>query len=1022
MTSLVENRTILVVDDEKINRQQMISVFSEEYIILEAENGFIALEILNSMKVDAVLLDLDMPGMNGLQFLDVVSDDKELEKIPIIVVADSINEDDLIKVMAKGVIDVIMKPLNDQLMRLRIRNILSRIELLKRAERADETEKELRRSEMDPVSGLFNRNAFIRHTELLLSKAQPNQYILVRWDIDNFKLYNEVFSSSSGDEYLRQIGDYWSSKDLEIKPVIACRFDADHFIFLVEEKSFDITKMCESLIDCLENVKTSAFEFVPRMGLYLIDDPTLDITLMCDCALLALKSTKNRYGVEYKWFVPSLWVTLKQEHKIVAEMEEALLNDEFKAYFQPQYNISNGKLIGAEVLVRWVKENGQMLLPNSFIPLFEKNGFVFELDRSIWEKACIFQRKQLDLGKEVIPVSVNVSRYDLVREEFLDTIIALPKKYDVPFNLINLEITESAFSSSVSHIVEIVDKLREVGFLVEVDDFGSGYSSFSTLKDVSAGVIKIDMHFFSDKKMTQRGGTIIESIVRMAKWLGMLVIAEGVETKMHVSFLQSIGCNYVQGFFFGKPMTVEEYELLLSQENHDSILTSMETIEGMDRGQFWNPSSIETLLFSSYVGGACVLEYHDNKLEILRMNKSFKEVLNTNHAWDALMGYDVFDAVDPSYREELTEIVNSCINLGDSRKGVCHIFFNHETPTHNEYIRYKARVIAKTDTYALCYVLVDNVSSQVRAEQQNRMLIELSGRMLSEADPETALTSVMTEIMNYCEGKIVHTYVFDKTRKHLNCEYEICAPNVPPLIDQLQDLPIDYVEYWIPKLRDMEVLTITTSELDESREAEKLRYERFGIESLIVMPLHKKDDIFGIMTVESPKQLNKNNKNLEALGDYVSFLLARRDLERKVKFENSQLMSLIEKTPIGFTRVPVNRERRFDPANVIINDSFCSMIKMTRQEILDYYIKEPYLRVHPDDIPNVALLIKKAIQTRQTCPIKMRFFAGDDNYLTTQTYYHISEDDKGNLMLNGYFIEISDKEAKEDKEENGIYD
>lgn len=363
------------------------------------------------------------------------------------------------------------------------------------------------------------------------------------------------------------------------------------------------------------------------IGRYPVEDKTISVSAMYDRAIIAEMSVKRRFDVNIAQYEETMRQHILREQEIINEMNFALKSQQFEVWFQPQYNHSSGALIGAEALVRWRHPQKGLISPGLFIPVFEKNGFIYELDKYVWEQTCIYLKKWMQTEHSQLPVSVNISRYDIFRDDLVDVLIGLVDKYQIPVELLRLEITESAFSQSTGQIIRITKQLMDYGFTLEIDDFGSGYSSLNTLKDVTADILKLDMRFLESTENSARGGNILESIVRMAKWLGMSVIAEGVEEREQADYLQSIGCNYIQGYYYAKPMPAEEFEKQTKTLKKEEKLITLETVETLDNNIFWDPKSMDTLVFNSYVGGANVFEYYKGNIEILRANAKYAYVL-----------------------------------------------------------------------------------------------------------------------------------------------------------------------------------------------------------------------------------------------------------------------------------------------------------------------------------------------------------------------------------------------------------
>ncbi|MDO5111779.1 MAG: EAL domain-containing protein, partial [Clostridia bacterium] len=520
---------MLVADDTESSRMLMRAIFEDTYRVLEAENGVIALDMLNNIPdIEILILDISMPELDGFGVMAVMHEDVRLRDIPTVVVTASEDLDTQIGALEGGAVDVLTKPINPQIVMHRIKNIMARKEADRIAEQNRAIERELASMDMDEKSGIYNKYGFIRHTARLLHENPAKQYVIARWDMDNFKVYNDIFGAEAGDAYLRAVGDRYRELAREIPGLaVYARYDADHFICCREADSLDPEKALDNIEHDFTAKSEAAFKFIPRMGIYRVEDPTLDITLMSDRALLALRATKGRFDQRYAWYDDSMRAALLEKQEITTEMQFALQNGQFVPFFQPQYNHSTGAMIGAEALARWQHPQKGLIPPGRFIPLFETNGFIYELDKCIWEQVCMLLRKWLDAGSVPLPVSVNISRYDIFQEGFYETITGLVEKYCIPVYLLRLEVTESAFAKSTKQIIDMVERLSDFGFLIEIDDFGCGYSSFNTLKDVPAHILKLDMQFLEGGDDSQRGGNILESIVRMAKWLGMPFIAEG---------------------------------------------------------------------------------------------------------------------------------------------------------------------------------------------------------------------------------------------------------------------------------------------------------------------------------------------------------------------------------------------------------------------------------------------------------------------------------------------------------------
>ena len=310
------------------------------------------------------------------------------------------------------------------------------------------------------------------------------------------------------------------------------------------------------------------------------------------------------------------------EQELLDSFDEALLNNHIFVVYQPKINHATGRMVGAEALMRWTHPVYGMQYPSDFIPVLEKNDLIYKADLAVFEAVCRFLRKCLDNGETPVPVSVNMSRYDIYRKDYVEQIENLRKSYDIPVKYLHVEITESSAIGGMELVSDVLRQLHEYGYVVEMDDFGSGYSSLNVLKDLAVDVIKLDMRFLSGE-IGGRGGTIISAIVRMAKWLGTPVIAEGVETMEQADYMKSISCKYVQGYLYSKPVAEDEFREKMGQLEHEPLTPAMDLINSMEAGRFWDPRSMETIIFNNFVGGAVIFTYHNGDAEILKVNKKY---------------------------------------------------------------------------------------------------------------------------------------------------------------------------------------------------------------------------------------------------------------------------------------------------------------------------------------------------------------------------------------------------------------
>ncbi|KAI4448690.1 hypothetical protein C823_003211 [Eubacterium plexicaudatum ASF492] len=422
----------------------------------------------------------------------------------------------------------------------------------------------------DPLTHMPNLESFLQMTEKMICTHPDQSYAIIRMDIDKFRIINQMYGTKEGDNILRYIGvkiQEWAGPILETSTY--CRISSDLFCICMPADAGDIQEIIDFIQTSLHAYPLK-FDMVMSFGVYITceedrREQTCVSTLM-DRAASAQRMVKNSYMNHVAYYDSVIRKKEIAEQIIISEMKKALETNQFQVYLQPKCQMDTGKIIGSEALVRWIHPSQGIISPSEFIPVFEKNGFISELDYYVLRATCQMIRKWLDDGKKVYPISVNVSRTDLYNPNLPEQIKACVAEFDVPHELIAFELTESAFISDNMQLYNLARLLQENHFHVMMDDFGSGYSSLNSLREIPVDVLKIDLKFLPPSSDDKRGNVILHSIVDMAKRLGLEVIVEGVETIEQVEFLLSIGCRNAQGFYFYRPMPVSEYERCLEEK------------------------------------------------------------------------------------------------------------------------------------------------------------------------------------------------------------------------------------------------------------------------------------------------------------------------------------------------------------------------------------------------------------------------------------------------------------------------
>lgn len=535
-------------------------------------------------------------------------------------------------------------------------------------------DKALRSIYNDELTGLPSKAAFYKNVQAALTAKYEQQYCIALFDIDKFKLVNDFFGAQAGDRLLCYIAklleEYFAIKE----DAFYCRLESDRFAacFLFSGKAYAelIDYITAGLQKCPLN-----FELVAYFGLYLPDTPDLPVNIMCDRAMLAQKSIKGRFDKNYAFYEEELLKQLLHKQEITGRMNQALKEKQFEIYLQPKVHLITNEIVGAESLVRWNHPTLGLLAPGDFITIFEENGFITKLDTFVWEETCCLLRKWLDEGRNTFPVSVNVSRLDLLDPSFFQIITNLVEKYKIDPKMLNLELTETAYVKRYDEIKLITDNLRDYGFSVHMDDFGSGYSALNMLQDIAVDTLKIDLNFMSGFAESGRGRNILSSVIRMAKWLGLPVVIEGVETEEQVAFLRSIGCTVGQGYYFSQPLPIDKFEESLNNDDHQAKPVKTEENSLLTSGivnieDFWSPTSAFNLLFNTLQNASAIYEYHDNNLELLRANDSYYDLLGIQRENLYFAGTHLLDYIHEEDREQF--VANLPIN--ESTSPVKHTF------------------------------------------------------------------------------------------------------------------------------------------------------------------------------------------------------------------------------------------------------------------------------------------------------------------------------------------------------------
>jgi len=613
----------------------LAEILQDEYELEEAADGLEAVNLLRQGvdRYALMLLDLMMPGMDGFKVMEAVKEYHWEDRLPIMIISADSSAAAVDRAFNLGAMDFISRPFDVTVVHHRIMNTLM-LQAFKQEHaalasgggqqggRLDHT-----RTEYDVWTGLNRPESFYRKAEELIRERRDIHYCLIAIDIEHFKLFNELYGRDAGDAFLFGIARNLKKAEKTFGG-IAGYFGEDNFAFLAPDSESVASQIQKQIAE--EMPRHGGFGgFVPVLGVFGATDQGLSVVTMYDRAALAVSKAKENYNNRICYYEAEMLHEMQDEHMLMLEIQQGLKKKEFVFFVQPQCDIHTGKIVGGEALVRWDRGEAGFVSPGRFIPLVEKTGYITEVDRYIWESVCRWQRDLLDRGIRPVPVSVNVSQKDLFFMDVAGVFQELIRKYSLDPKLIKIEITESAYAKEIQNLDEVVQQLRSAGFCIYMDDFGSGYSSLNMLENVNVDVVKLDMRLLANVSLENKRGTkILEMVVHMVHMLGMPLIAEGVETQEQVLALKNMGCTYVQGYYYYRPIPVPELEKILEQGEQVSYEgIGLKHVEQFHIREFMDQNLFSDTLMNQILGPLVFLGVHEDWIEVLRMNELYYQIV-----------------------------------------------------------------------------------------------------------------------------------------------------------------------------------------------------------------------------------------------------------------------------------------------------------------------------------------------------------------------------------------------------------
>ncbi len=543
-------RKIIIADDNSINRKILNAVLCNEYEIIEAENGREAMKILKMQadEISAMLLDLLMPEMDGYEVLRAIRADQKLSSIPVIVTTQQDDRESEPVTLALGASDYLSKPYNPEIIKHRLHNLIG----------LREAAAFIAKVEKDAVTGLFTEDAFISRAGKLLESDEHPSFYIIAMEIEHFALIGEMFGIEEGNQMMAFLSRL-IQKALRRTGGIAARINRERMLMLCPvDEDGDEKDLINVINEGLSHYPLD-FTLSTFFGVYKVDKSFCTISEMCEMAMTALDSAREKRDGTIVYYDEKFHHMVMEEKQITYEMKSALESGQFHAYYQPKYDLMTGEIKEAEALVRWIHPEKGVMPPSSYLPIFERNGFITKMDAEICDLVCADLKIWRDRGIKIMPVSVNISWVDIYNPNLPELLTGIVKKHGLNTDMLHLEITETVYTQNPHLMIDAIKKLRDAGFVIAIDNFGLGYSSLNMLSKVSVDEIKLDMRLLDNNLFVKGNKSIIKFIVDLAKDMGLKVIAEGIETEDDYNYLKKIGCGIGQGYYFSKPLPSYEF-------------------------------------------------------------------------------------------------------------------------------------------------------------------------------------------------------------------------------------------------------------------------------------------------------------------------------------------------------------------------------------------------------------------------------------------------------------------------------
>lgn len=855
-------------------------------------------------------------------------------------------------------------------------------------------------SSIDYLTGLYRKNIFLQKASEFLQQSGDKPYCLMAIDIEHFKLFNEWYGQKAGDQFLVDIGSHLKNAQAEHGGLAGYMGDDDFCIILPDDHA-SIAHLQHQIMGYIRNYQGNV-GFLPAFGLYSITDCHTPVRTMYDRASIAMSSVKGNYNKRACRYDSQMMQKMKNNHILLSEIQHALEQEEFTFYAQPKCNMATGKIIGLESLVRWIHPQRGLIPPGDFIPLLEHNGFITNLDLYVWDLVCRSVRNWIDLGHKPIPISVNVSRVDIYSLDIVETFQDLVQKYDLDQSLIEIEITESAYAEEYELINDTIAKLRASGFTVLMDDFGSGYSSLNMLKDVNVDVLKIDMKFLEmDEQSAGKGYGILEAIISMARFMGLKIIAEGVETKEQMDYLLDMGCTYGQGYYFYHPMPMKVFEPLLADENNlDFRGIKARQLERLHIKELLNENVFSETLLNNIMGGVAFYHVQGKQVALVRANELYFKITGTNSVDLEEQRQSIIESIYEADRETVFALFDRAGSsvLNGAETDVRRLKDNGDTI----WLHMHVYLLKEQDDQRLYYGSVSDVTEQKLREQR----LAASQRALSA-------------VVHISENDSSFMKLTEDNRRTAASIFAQMSPG-GMIGGYCEDgFPLYFANHEMVRLLDydsfeeleraIEGKVINTIHPDDRAQVAKdigLEYYA-GLEYTTTYRMPKKDGTW-FWTLDKGKVIEAEDGRLAIvsactdISEPMSVQLQLAERNTMLMHKNQELAFLNHDMPGGYHRCADTPGFEF----LYVSDRFLQIFGYTRKELQDLFDNKFMNMVHPDDRPLVSNGVVELEQKDEIRNLEYRMLSKDGYiWIIDQSKYMKYQ---GKQFLQGVVMDVTE--------------